>query len=320
VATLTTSSLSRQAVRDALSHRQPSRLPVDFGATSVTGIHVTCVSVLRDYYGLDQHPVKVHEPYQMLGMIEDDLKQAMGIDTEGLFRRDTMFGFPNENWKPWNFNGLEVLIGGGFNTTIDAKGDTLVYPQGDMTAKPSGRLPKGGFFFDTIVRQDHFDEAHLNPEDNLEEFAELTDAEAAVIAEDARAARATGRAVVAGLGGTAFGDIALVPAPGMKDPRGIRDIAEWYMSTTIFTPSSAASAKSRSGISKRSGRRQAMISTCCSCAEPILARRLPRSARSARSATCTCRTTSRSAAGSIAIPIGNVSNIPAVLWIGSSNR
>ena len=232
MATLTTSSLSRQAVRDALSHRQPSRLPVDFGATSVTGIHVTCVSVLRDYYGLDQHPVKVHEPYQMLGMIEDDLKQAMGIDTEGLFRRDTMFGFPNENWKPWNFNGLEVLIGGGFNTTIDAKGDTLVYPQGDMTAKPSGRLPKGGFFFDTIVRQDHFDEAHLNPEDNLEEFAELTDAEAAVIAEDARAARATGRAVVAGLGGTAFGDIALVPAPGMKAPRGIRDIAEWYMSTT----------------------------------------------------------------------------------------
>jgi len=232
VATLTTSSLSRQAVRDALSHRQPSRLPVDFGATSVTGIHVTCVSALREYYGLDQHPVKVHEPYQMLGMIEDDLKQAMGIDTEGLFRRDTMFGFPNENWKPWNFNGLEVLIGGGFNTTIDAKGDTLVYPQGDMTAKPSGRLPKGGFFFDTIVRQDHFDEAHLNPEDNLEEFAELTDAEVAVIAEDARAARATGRAVVAGLGGTAFGDIALVPAPGMKDPRGIRDIAEWYMSTT----------------------------------------------------------------------------------------
>jgi hypothetical protein len=32
------------------------------------------------------------------------------------------------------------------------------------------------------------------------------------------------------LGGMAFGDIALVPAPNLVHPRGIRDIAEWYMS------------------------------------------------------------------------------------------
>ena len=39
-------------------------------------------------------------------------------------------------------------------------------------------------------------------------------------------------AVVATFGGTAFGDIALVPAPFLKHPRGIRDIAEWYISTS----------------------------------------------------------------------------------------
>jgi uroporphyrinogen-III decarboxylase len=31
--------------------------------------------------------------------------------------------------------------------------------------------------------------------------------------------------------GTAFGDIALVPGPWMKHPKGIRDIEEWYIST-----------------------------------------------------------------------------------------
>ncbi|MCF7837473.1 MAG: methyltransferase, partial [Candidatus Marinimicrobia bacterium] len=31
------------------------------------------------------------------------------------------------------------------------------------------------------------------------------------------------------LGGTALGDIALVPAPFLRQPRGVRDIAEWYM-------------------------------------------------------------------------------------------
>jgi len=231
VATLTTPSLSRQLVLDAMAHRQPSRVPMDFGATAVTGVHVSCVAALREYYGLEKRLVKVHEPYQMLGLIEDDLQQAMEIDTQGLYRRDTMFGFRNENWKAWKFNGLEVLVGGGFETITDEKGDTLVYPEGDRTAAPSGRMPKGGQFFDTIVRQKHFDENRLNPEDNCEEFTEITDAEVAEIAADARAARASGRAVVAGLGGTAFGDIALVPAPGMKDPRGIRDVAEWYMST-----------------------------------------------------------------------------------------
>ncbi len=31
--------------------------------------------------------------------------------------------------------------------------------------------------------------------------------------------------------GHGFGDIALVPAPFLKHPKGIRDVAEWYMST-----------------------------------------------------------------------------------------
>jgi len=227
----TATVLSRQIVLDALAHRQPPRVPVDFGSTAVTGIHVTCVAELRRYYGLEPLPVKVHEPYQMLGLVEDDLERAMGIDTEGLFRRGTMFGYRNENWKPWRFHGLEVLVGGGFEIATGSNGDTLVFPEGDRTAAPSGRMPRDGFFFDTIVRQRQLDENRLDPAENCEEFTELSDADVAEIASDARAARATGRAVVAGLGGTAFGDIALVPAPGLKDPRGIRDVAEWYMST-----------------------------------------------------------------------------------------
>jgi hypothetical protein len=47
----------------------------------------------------------------------------------------------------------------------------------------------------------------------------------------AAAVRAKGRAVVASFGGTALGDIAMVPGMALKHPRGIRDITEWYMST-----------------------------------------------------------------------------------------
>ena len=219
----------RQLVEDALARRE-GPVPVDFGATSVTGIHVSVVAALRDYYGLEKRPVKVHEPLQMLGWIDEDLKQAMGVATEGVFRRRTMFGYANENWKPWNFNGLEVLVPEKFNTTVDENGDTLIYPEGDLTAAPSGRMPKGFHFFDAIIRQNHFDPDHLNPEDNCEEFKPLSEEDLGAIEADVARAHATGRYVIAGFGGTAFGDIALVPGTFIKDPRGIRDVAEWYMS------------------------------------------------------------------------------------------
>jgi hypothetical protein len=221
---------SRRRVLDALSHTEPGRLPIDFGTTSVTGMHVSCIAALRDYHGLEQRPVKVHEPHQMLGLIDEDLKQVLGLDVEGVFRRKNAFGFENRDWKPWILNGLEVLVPGQFHTTVDTKGDTLIYPQGDLSAAPSGRMPRGFHFFDAIIRQKPLDEDHLDVADNLEEFQPLSDADLEAIRQDVSAARATGRAVIASFGGTSLGDIARVPGLALKDPRGIRDISEWYMS------------------------------------------------------------------------------------------
>ena len=222
---------SRERLITALNHRQPDRIPVDFGGTAVTGMHVSCVAGLRESYGLEKHPVRVHEPFQMLGLVEDDLADAMGLDVVGVFPRSTMFGFPVDNWKGWRLNGLEILVPGNFNTTVDAKGGTLIYPEGDTSVPPSGRMPQGGYFFDAIVRQEPFQEETLNPEDNMEEFSAITQEELDHLTLSTRAAAATGRGVISTFGGTAFGDIALVPAPSLKHPKGIRDIAEWYVST-----------------------------------------------------------------------------------------
>jgi uroporphyrinogen-III decarboxylase len=94
-------------------------------------------------------------------------------------------------------------------------------------------MPKGGYFFDTLIRQEPIDEDNLNPEDNLEEFGllsaeDITHYQQQVAWLDQNA-RDTGVVLLAP--GTAFGDIALVPAPFLKHPKGIRDISEWYMAT-----------------------------------------------------------------------------------------
>lgn len=224
---------SRERVQATLDHREPDRIPIDFGSTAVTGIHVSCVDALRRHFGLAPGPVKVHEPYQMLGYVEPDLQEAMGLDADGVSPRKNLFGFASRNWKEWRMpDGLEVLVSVDFQTTVAENGDILIYPEGDRTAAPSARMPSDGYFFDTIIRQEPIEEESLNPEDNLEEFGPISDEDLAHIKSGVEEANRSGRAVVANFGGTAFGDIAMVPGPFLKRPKGIRDVAEWYMSTT----------------------------------------------------------------------------------------
>ncbi|MBW7864932.1 MAG: methyltransferase [Candidatus Hydrogenedens sp.] len=225
---------SRERVGAALNHREADRVPLDLGASAVTGMHVTSVYHLRQGLGLDAPgtPVKVVEPYQMLGEIAPDLMDALGVDVAGLGGPRTMFGFRNERWREWALHdGTPVLVPEGFNTELEPDGSLLMYPEGDKSAPPSGHMPKGGYYFDTIVRQPPVDDATLDVEDNLQEFGEITDDDLAWFKAEAERLAGTGRAVLANFGGAAFGDIALVPVPWVKHPRGIRDIAEWYLST-----------------------------------------------------------------------------------------
>jgi len=220
---------SKERVRAAIEHRQPDKLPVDFGSSFITGIHCSVVENLRKHYGLEPRPVKVCEPYQMLGLVEDDLLDAMGIDTAPVFPNRTIFGFVNEDWKPWRTPwGQDVLVSRHFE--IDERPDgTYVYPQGDRSAPPSGHMPSTGYFFDSIIRQDDIDEDNLDVEDNLEEFGPMKPEEEKYWREQAELARGSQRAIVTHLNGTALGDIALVPAPFLTAPKGVRDVAQWYM-------------------------------------------------------------------------------------------
>ena len=201
----------------------------------MSGMHVSVVYKLRQALGLDKPgtPVKVVETYQMLGEPKLDLLEALGCDAVGLWGRNSMFGFRNDGWKPWTlWDGTPLLVPEGFNIEPEPNGDLFQYAEGDKSFPPSGRMPKGGFYFDSTVRQDPIDDAKLNVEDNLEEFGPISDEALAYFEREAeRLYRETDKAILGNFGGTGFGDIALVPGPMLKHPKGIRDMAEWYMST-----------------------------------------------------------------------------------------
>ncbi len=223
---------SKEKLQKCLAH-ESGPVPMDFGGTAVTGIHCSVVEALRAHYGLEKRPVKIIDPYQMLGEIDNDLREVIGIDVVGVFPRNTLFGFPLGSWKEWRTPwDQEVLVSENFNTTQQGE-DVLIYPEGDTSVPASGRMPGSGYFFDSIVRQPPIEEEKLNPVDNLEEFGYVSDEDLDYYESALREADATGLGVIANFGGTAFGDIALVPAPFLKNPKGIRDVTEWYVSTVM---------------------------------------------------------------------------------------
>lgn len=223
----------RERLRATLDHRQPDRVCVDFGGTAVTGMAASTVRRLREaVLGATDFRVKVIEPYQMLGEIDDELRRALAIDVVGVPGRKTMFGIENTGWKPFQlFDGTPVLVPGGFNPTTDADGDLLICPEGDLSVPPSGRMPRGGFYFDVIIRQQPIMEDRLDPQDNVDCTVLSREDLAYVAAEAERVSSDTDCGVVIGIPGAGFGDIARVPGPGVKHPKGIRDVEEWYVST-----------------------------------------------------------------------------------------
>jgi len=224
---------SREQFNKAVSHRQTDRVVLDLGSTAVTGIHVQALGMLRSYYGLQKKPVRIIEPFQMLGEVDWELIDSIGIDVVGAWGRDNMFGFynhgPFKEWKtPW---GQRVTVPLKFNVTKSKKGDLFMHPEGNLSASPSARMPKTGYFFDALIRQDPIVEEELNVEDNLQEFGLITEKELEHWKGEVNRANSSGKAVIAAFGGTALGDIALVPGMQLLHPKGIRDVAEWYMST-----------------------------------------------------------------------------------------
>ncbi|UCD52512.1 MAG: hypothetical protein JSW27_07720 [Phycisphaerales bacterium] len=230
-----TSLTGRQRVLAALNHDPADRVPLDLGGTPCSGAHVSVIAHLRQALGLDKPgtAVKVTEPYQMLGEVGPDLREALGIDVADLPKPSNMFGFANTDWKPWRtFDGTDVLVPAKFNTDPEPNGDILMYPEGDKSVPPSAKMPKGGYYFDSIIRQKPIDDARLDPADNTEEFTLISEDDLRFYERHAAELHDnTDLAIAAGFPGTAFGDIALVPAPWLKDPKGIRDIEEWYIST-----------------------------------------------------------------------------------------
>lgn len=226
---------SKERVKCAFAHRQPDKIPLDIGAMAASQMHVTNVAKLREYYGLEKRPVIAWDLFSNVGMIEDDLKDAIGVDVEFIKPYGGMFGFKDTGkWKEMKYMGIDMLVPEQFVYDDDGNGGYYVYPQGDRNAPPSGHMPANGFYFDNIEREKPIDEDSMNVEDNLEEYQAASEEELKYYRKEVEKYRNSNRAVVLDVGGSALADAAFVPGPGLKDPKGIRTVTGWMTAPLLY--------------------------------------------------------------------------------------
>ena len=228
---------SRQRLQAVLDRRPVDRLCVDFGAGGQTGIGCCAVHRLRRaVLGDPDWRVKVIEPYQMLGEIDEDLRRALELDVVGIDPPCDMFGLRHDRWKAFKMpaDKTEVFVPEQFNYTDDGNGNLLMYPQGETSVAPCAKMPKYSYFWDALNRQQPLDENRLDPRDNCEEFGIMSDEDVNYYKQKVDwYYENTDAGIYLTFPSLAFGDIALVPAPWMKHPKGIRDVEEWYISTAM---------------------------------------------------------------------------------------
>jgi hypothetical protein len=185
---------SRERVLAAINHQEPDRIPIDIGGSLVTGIMAGALTRLRQHLGLPV-PVKVYDCFQMLGEVTMDLVERFDLDILPVEPDYIMWDFlRNENHKPWTlFDGTEVLMPGAFDVEVSPGGDWLLHEDCDPEQPVVARMPKDGFYFDTL-KVTGWDKGFTPPDiDELKNsgWRRLTDEELRYLQDKARTLRSS---------------------------------------------------------------------------------------------------------------------------------
>ncbi|MDK6029353.1 hypothetical protein QPL79_08260 [Ignisphaera sp. 4213-co] len=78
--------IPRERVVLALKHEEPDRVPIDFGATLTTGVHVCVYNELRKTLNLFVKPIKVIDFGQQLAEVEAEILRLFQVDVININR------------------------------------------------------------------------------------------------------------------------------------------------------------------------------------------------------------------------------------------
>jgi len=129
---------SRERFAAALEHRSTDRVPVDLGDVRYRHPRVGRHRLRQRLLGRPGLPRQSHRAVPDAGGIDDELREALGIDIIGVPGRKSLSGPRPRTWKPFTlFDGTRCLVSGDFNVTPAPDGGWHMYPEGDTSVPPA---------------------------------------------------------------------------------------------------------------------------------------------------------------------------------------
>jgi uroporphyrinogen decarboxylase len=115
----------------AIAHKEPDRVPIDFGAMRSTGIMAIAYNKLKAHLGITSGETRVYDTMQQLALPEPPILERFHVDAIDL--NNTLGRFPEE-WKDWTLPdgspgkipvGFEPVREGGAWVVKDSCGTIL---------------------------------------------------------------------------------------------------------------------------------------------------------------------------------------------------
>src|SRR5512140_1515886 len=139
---------SRERVMAALDHREPDRMPIDFGAMRSTGIMAIAYNRLKAHLGIRGGATRLYDTGQQLAEVEESVRQRFGVDVIDLTCTFPDAPIPNPEWRPWTLpDGAPCLAPAAWLPEPDGEGGLLLRnDEGVVVAT----MPKGVLYFEGI--------------------------------------------------------------------------------------------------------------------------------------------------------------------------
>ncbi len=149
----------RERVLTALLRQEPDRVPIDFGGTVDSSILAVGYQDLRNRLELNPSRTYVSDIYQQTAIIEEDVRQALDIDVEPIL-------YEPEDWREGRLSdGSSALFPDKFRPSQEEDGSQVVRDESGTVVL---RMPKGGFYFDSV----HMPLANTSTTKDIDEFLE----------------------------------------------------------------------------------------------------------------------------------------------------
>jgi uroporphyrinogen decarboxylase len=93
---MTTQYTPRERLMQALDHREPDRVPIDFGSTYMTSITLPPYLALEKALGLPPQPPRFHTPLSKVVLPREEMLCRLRVDTRGVPRPDAPATWRNQ--------------------------------------------------------------------------------------------------------------------------------------------------------------------------------------------------------------------------------